>query len=251
MAYNITDIENITEDMAREIGELKEVKGHQVYLVDFGGYFKRSLLVFRNGRQIKYANEYELHHDWWVKENPDGDLFEYMLGKMERKLFTDDEFGVVVDYDDYDRKASYLHNYYGLQTEYQSIFGIYQTEEEKKAIQKKIKTWFYNPVGFCYMPDKAFVDRHIELMNTLEKAKNSKANDYAYYKDAFKREMANHEYHINWQADYDTLSAFGNVEWHGENVAAMNKYFDELNFTETQRKAYIDARREYLKECDY
>ena len=54
-------------------------------------------------------------------------------------------------------------------------------------------------------------------------------------------------YVINWQADYDTLSAFGHVEWHGENEDALEKYFDELKFNDVQKKAYRDARTEYYE----
>ena len=61
--WRIQDIEAVTEETAREMAlEVLTVKGHTVYLVDFGGYFGYSCLVFCNGRHIHYANDYQLHH---------------------------------------------------------------------------------------------------------------------------------------------------------------------------------------------
>lgn len=75
-------------------------------------------------------------------------------------------------------------------------------------------------------------------------------DNFEYWKSAFKYEMANHEYAINWQADWDTLSAFGNIQYHGHDENEVEQYFDELHFTETQRKAYWAARREYMREAN-
>jgi len=243
--WAIRDIESVTEEWCKDIGfDVREIKGHNVYLVDFGGYFKRSLLVFRNGKHIYYANDYELHHPT-MAECSDEEIYGYMLKNMERKLFADDEYGEITDYDDYDRKAYYLHNYYVMQTERESIFAINPTDEEKQAFKEKTKGWTYDPIGFCYIPDKAFVEKHIELYKELNKAKENVKDNYEYYKSAFLYEMYNHEYGINWQADYDVLSAFGRVEWHGESENALEMYFNDLKFTETQRKAYRAARSQY------
>ena len=61
--YNIRDIEALTESGAAAFAEeMEEIKGHQVYFIDFGGYFGFSALVFADGQHIYYANDYELHH---------------------------------------------------------------------------------------------------------------------------------------------------------------------------------------------
>ena len=53
--------------------------------------------------------------------------------------------------------------------------------------------------------------------------------------------MANHEYQINWQGDYDVLQALGfNCEYENE-MACLN---DE------QLRAYREAKIEYNKECE-
>mgnify|MGYP006983152606 CR=1 FL=1 len=55
--YTIRDIEALTEaQAAAKAIEVTEIKGHQIYFVDFGGYFGYSVLVFADGHHIKYAN---------------------------------------------------------------------------------------------------------------------------------------------------------------------------------------------------
>ena len=61
--------------------------------------------------------------------------------------------------------------------------------------------------------------------------------------------MFNHEYSINWQADYDTLSVFGRITY--KENATLTDYFDQLKFNDTQRLAYTAARKEYFSECTY
>ena len=106
----------------------------------------------------------------------------------------------------------------------------------------------YDPVCYAYMNDGNFVRHHIELLNKLEEQKNAMSGNYEYWEAAFLREMYNHEYGINWQADYDTLSAFGNIKYHGDEDGELEKYFHELSFTDQQKRAYMCARVEYLKK---
>lgn len=251
MEWNITNIEAITEDEAVRLAmETMEIKGHDIYFVDFGGYFKYSMLVFLNGKHIYYANDYQLHHEWLIKEKGEWEgrkeLRKRYIEKANKSLFTEEEFGKPLkNYDEYEKKSYYLHNYYALQTERESAFMICPTDKEKKEFERKVKGWTYDPIGFCYIPDKAFVEKHVELYKELNKAKENVKDNYEYYKSAFLYEMYNHEYGINWQADYDVLSAFGRVEWHGESENALEMYFNDLEFTETQRKAYRAARSQY------
>ena len=232
---NITEIEAITEEQAKELcTTMEEIKGHTIYFVDLGGHFKYSYLVFRNGRQIYYANDYELHHTSITDREK---LYEYYINSINRKLFMDDEMDIVVDYDDYTRKGYFLRNYWPMAYERHSIFSK----------EPKPKRWYFNRIGFCYMPDIEVIKENAKLMRRLEKAKATKDNDFEYWVNAFVSEMYNHEYAINLQADHDTLSAFGNIEWHDNDIL---KYFDELKFNDTQRKAYITARQRYYKESE-
>lgn len=53
-------------------------------------------------------------------------------------------------------------------------------------------------------------------------------------------EMANHEYAINWQGNWDVLSCFGNIKYdHEHDDQDLDFYFDQLEFTKTQRSAFM------------
>lgn len=73
--------------------------------------------------------------------------------------------------------------------------------------------------------------------------------DYDFCKSAVYSEMCNHEYGINWQADFDVMSCFGHIEYTDASDDLI-QYFDQLNWSDDQRKAYIDARREYYKAAE-
>ena len=88
-----------------------------------------------------------------------------------------------------------------------------------------------------------------KLCKKLDMAEAKLKNDYKYLKEAYIQEMFNHEYSINMQADWDVLSAFcdGELPWYEED---LNKYFEYLNFSSTQIKAYRDAREEYYNQIE-
>lgn len=250
--YMIDDIQAMTEAEAAAIAlETLDVKGHTIYLVDFGGYFGYSCLVFKNGHHIYYANDYELHHKW--RKATQEQLREVYLQKMQDILFTPKEIAAPLsDYTDYHRREYYLRNYYGMQEDHISMFCAGGgTEQERAERKKEIDKMIFNPICFAYYTNAEFVQEHNALFELLEAVRNAVDDNFDYWKSAFKYEMANHEYAINWQADYDTLGAFGNIQYHGHDDNEVDQYFDELNFTETQRKAYWATRREYMREANY
>ena len=64
----ITDIESLTYEQAKEIAiEMIMIKDHDCFFADLGENFGYSVLVFKNGRHIYFANDYELHHGYMVK----------------------------------------------------------------------------------------------------------------------------------------------------------------------------------------
>lgn len=239
--WSIYQIEAMTEHEAQEMAlETMQIKGHNIYLVDFDGYFKYSVLVFMDGMHIHYANDYELHHpkktrvelrDWYIKE-------------LNHKLYTEDEIiGPVADYDDYKAKSYFLHNYYGMRRNHVTIFCCGSNE-----VKRKTAGMIYDQVGFAYYEDADFVKHHVELYNALEASWKKRQGDYEFIKSAFISEMWNHEYAINWQGDWDVLSVFGNIRYK-DSDDALQDYFDQLKFTDVQRKAYLDARWEYLSKA--
>ena len=100
---NIAEIENLTEQKAKEMAlEEIEIKGHNCYLVDLGKNFGYSILVFKNGMHIYYANDYELHHGYIVKEKGRDVLRQYYIKKMNKILFTNKELlEDIKTYDEY------------------------------------------------------------------------------------------------------------------------------------------------------
>jgi hypothetical protein len=165
---------------------------------------------------------------------------------MQNKLFTPDEIiSPLKDYSEYRRRDYYLRNYYGMQEDYISIFGRADGDD------RNISGMIFDRVSFAYYNNADFVRDHVALAEKLEAVKNEMQNSFEYQKSAFKYEMGNHEYHINWQADYDTLSAFGEIRYHGDKSDELEQYFKELHFTDVQRRAYLAARREYLSKVDY
>lgn len=236
----IDEIRNLIEEEAKTmLIEEMEIKEHNIYFVDFDGYFGYSCLVFKNNHHIYFADDFELHHKGKAKD----ELKAFYIKKMNNILFTEAEITApITEYTEYDRKRYYLNNYYGMQVDYISIFV---NPKEHPNFKEEVKGMIYNPVAFAYMYDAEFVKHHKELYQKLQEQKEKAATSYEYLKNAFLREMYNHEYGINWQADYDTLSAFYNIQYHDDDLQA---YFDELNFNDTQKQAYLDARKQYYKE---
>ena len=245
--YTIRDIEVLTEAQAAEMAiETATIKGHQVYFVDFGGYFGYSALVFADGHHIKYADDYELHHKSHSRE----ELRNFYMDSLSKKLFTEDELKTVTSYDDKKAKEYYIRNYYGMRRDYISMFFCGSDEEREKR-RKKTEKMIFSPVFFAYYnkKDADFVRRGAELLATLEKAEPQN-DDVEYWKSAFLSEMYNHEYGINWQADFDVCSAFGDCS-SVRDYEDIEELFTACNFSDVQRTAYMAARREYAKNCDY
>lgn len=242
--YTIRDIEVLTEEQAAAMAiEAAEIKEHQVYFVDFGGYFGYSALVFADGHHIKHADDYELHHAGKSRD----ELRELYFASFNGKLFTADEMSTVSDYQDKQAKEYYIRNYYGLRRDHISMFFC-GPDKEREKLRKKTENMIFSPVFMAYYDkkDADFVKSGEKLLATLENAEPDKSNS-EYWKSAFLREMFNHEYGINWQADFDVCSCFGNCS-SVANIDDLDALFDVCNFSDVQRAAYMDARREYSKQ---
>lgn len=245
--YTIQDIENLTEEQASNMAEESAtIKGHQVYFVDFGGYFGYSALVFADGHYIKYANDYELHHNGKSREELRG----LYIDGLNRKLFTDEELKTVTSYDDKKAKEYYLRNYYGLRRDHISMFFC-GPEKKREKLRRKTEKMIFSPVFFAYYnkKDTDFVKQGENLLDALEKA-TPQSDNAEYWKSAFLSEMFNHEYGINWQRDFDVCSCFGDCSG-VRNYEDINELFAACNFSEAQKAAYMAARREYAKNFDY
>lgn len=251
--YLIKDIEALTEPEAAELAEeTMDVKGFSIYFINFQGCFGYSYTVFKDGHHVNHANDYELHHSGIVDEEGREGLREYYIKQLNAKLFTEEELvGPVKSYDDYQRKDYFLRNLYAQFRDYVSRFAIITTQEEEEAYKDSIAGKIYDPVCFAYFDpsEREFVEHHKDLLAQLEASKNKTLDNYEYWREAFLFEMYNHEYTIALDGDYSTLTAFGNITPYDGNP--LKKWFDELGFTETQRRAYYDAAAECMRKmCD-
>lgn len=208
---NITTIENLTYEKAVAIAlEHLTIKDHACFFVDFDGYFGYSILVFKNGKHIHYANDYELHHHWLVKEKGRDGLREYYINEMNEKLYTDAEMmEEPSSYDEYEKKSYFLRNYYIMRQDYISIFFI-GSNEEREARQREIdkKYPYYNSVSFCYVSDPEIIDTQKKYLTILQNAYKHLQNNLEIFREMVRKELANHEACIT--CDYtDALDALG------------------------------------------
>ena len=242
----VTPVDDITEVEAREYAEdMAIIKDYTVYFAETRLGF--TALVYKNGHHVRYADQYEIHFNY-IKDRTHELLKIKYIDILGHKLFTDEEIAEPLkSYDDYTAKEYFLRNYHCMQVDYVSIFFINRGKEDEDRWKKSIKGLHRNPVSFCYMADKDFIKHEVELMSILEKRKSEVAENFEYQKSAFLHEMYNHEYGINWEADYDTLSAFGNLSF-VNNENELESYFNQLGFNDIQRSAYLAARNEYFKK---
>ena len=209
MDYTIYDIENLTYDQAKEKAiETLSIKGHDCFLIDFSGYFGYSILVFKNKRYVRYANDYELHHEWLVKEKSKEALKEYYIKKLNEILFTEDELlKPIKDYDEYKRKDHFLRNYWIMRYDYLSIFGIGEEAQREFDRQKKFYP-VYDQFSFCYVKNEEIVNEQAKYMNNIESEYKKLKEDLDKFREMISYELANHEACITGEVD-DTLDALG------------------------------------------
>ena len=234
--YTIKDIESMSAaDLASFAEEVETIKGHTVYYIDFGGYFGFSACVTADGQHIKYANDYELHH----KGKSRDELRELYRRELSEKLFTESELSTVSSHEDAQRKRYFLMNYYGERRPHVSAFYIGEAPD--------VSGLTFSPVFMAYYKDSAFVTHGAELLHTLSEAEQKNADNFDYWRGAFLYEMFNHEYCVNWQADYDVCACFGNCEG-VKDYTDRAELFAACGFNATQRSAYDAARREYYRQ---
>lgn len=243
--YLIKDIEALTLEEVEAMDHTKiEINGHDIYMVDFEGYFGFSALVFRAGHHLYYANDYELHHKGKSRE----ELIKWYEDTLPNKLYSDEMIAAPVsDYTDGERKEYYIRNYYPMMCEDRiSAFNIFHNDAERAAFEELIKDMTYSRVGFFYSNDKDFISRLDDLYITAIKSKEGSKNNYNYWYEAFKYEMFNHEYVINWEADFDVISCFARVKYSGN----LPELFKAAKFTDIQIKAYREARNYVCKNME-
>lgn len=257
-SITIQEVEAMDEQTLRERYvpdfEVLMIKGYRIYLVDVAGHFGYSMIVFGNERQIKWANDYELHHEYFMKSHKRDDLRALYIERAESILFTEEELAQPLkSYSEFERRRKYIMELLPLTHDFMSMFQLQRTPEEKAEVAEKRKKHpiiCHAALGWFTEEDREFAKSVDELYDRLMQQMQDTATNYEYQYSAFYYELGNHEYHINtYQGDWDTLSAFGNIPWRGQGAEARELYFADLNFNDVQRKAFNDARAKFLKDA--
>lgn len=252
------ELETLPQETALEYADdVIEINGHTVYFVNRAEKRGYTALVYRSGKILPHAGDSALHYPDMYRAN----LREKFMQRLRSQLYTDEGLTAPLkDYEDYKNRLHYLHNHYGYQRPFITIFrkpvvrGSQEDLDGQRDFEQKTKDMIYDPVafGFYAQEDRDFVERHCELYKAVKKLIDGKSEDYDFYFNAFCYEMANHEYPINWQGNYDVCSVFGPVEYDKENDDQnLTFYFDQLNFTQAQRRAYMAARNHIARTSDY
>ena len=86
-------------------------------------------------------------------------------------------------------------------------------------------------------------------MNELEaalEAANDPLRDYEHARNAFKYEMFNHEYAINWQGDWDVINCFCKVKYDGGAEGFHGGELEQAPWSDEIKRAYRDAAHEVM-----
>lgn len=228
--WDYKQIESIPEAVAALMAEDHEViKGHDVYFINFDGHFKYSCVVFYNGHLIRYAGDYELHHNGKTHE----ELYNYYIKSLNEKLYTDDELSAPLkNYNDYTRRCYYMSNYYGDREDNISYYHTFHNEDEEEARKAVIENLYFSDVCLAYYANADFVEKVSELQNKIEEAKKATENDFEYWKNAFYYEFFNFECIIGGR--------YAEAAYTATNGEKLN---------DVQKKAYTKAKREYENYC--
>ena len=218
----IYEIEALTQYEAEQSKTEKHViKGHECYLIDLGGYFGYSCLVFKSGHHIYYVNDYELHHQGKTRD----ELTEIYLDKMNNKLFTEAELmEPVKTYNEYTHKSYYVRNYWVMQFDHVSSFYIGEPDERQK---KAHNTMIFCPVCFCYVNDLETVKNANKFINNIESTYREAMKNKEIFRNMISYELANHEAGITCSAE-DALTSL-NLDYNSLTAAQKKIVNDELD----------------------
>lgn len=88
-----------------------------------------------------------------------------------------------------------------------------------------------------------------DLMDNFDAILKAQMSDPGFAGGAFLYEIGNHEYMINWQADYDVCSCFGSVKY--EEGKSYHDYLNELGYTDKAvHEAYQQAVKQHYCEAE-
>ena len=207
---SIYQIESLTEDETKaNAEEMQVIKEYSCYFIDLPPYFKHSVLIYKNNRQIKYANLYELHYP--TMNGNKEELKKMYIKTLNDTLFTKEEIeSPIMTMFEEKNKEYFIRNLYQLQ--YDCINILYIGEKQKKEIEEKVESGYTYGTYRTYNAFKSEEDRDdvVKTFDTfMEKKKEfKKRSGIEYFKEHIRYELFNHEYGVTM--DYtEALEALG------------------------------------------
>lgn len=224
----ISEIESLTYEEAKENAiEVIKIKEHDCVFINFEGYFGYSVLVFKNGKHIYYANHYQLHHPYTVREYGLNGLRDYYIETLKNKLYTEEELMQGIEnYDEYQAKDKFLRNYWIMKYDSLSIFGIGK-EAQMEFDRRKPHYPFYSPISFCYLKKQEVIDEQMKYHLNIVKEYTKLKENMETFKEMIRTELYNHEACITCDPT-DALDALG-LSWKNLNDEQRDVVRKELN----------------------
>lgn len=131
------------------------------------------------------------------------------------------------------------------------IFFAFGNEQFKKAMEERgltendvDKVYRFGDTGGFYLKKDADIIRN--FMNKPDKL-NEYMKNPEFAESAFYYEMGNHEYHINWQGDWDVCSCFGDCEY--SDGKTYVDYLKEIGYTQETINAFKLAKKRFHSDC--
>jgi len=131
------------------------------------------------------------------------------------------------------------------------IFFAFSNKQFEKAMNERgltihdtDKIYKISGGGFYLKKDAPIIRAWLHKEDPLDEL--MKDADFA--EGAFYSEMANHEYHINYQGDYDVCSCFKECEF--VNGYGYAEYLTEAGYGKDTIDAFKRAKERFLKDAD-
>ena len=229
---DINKIENITLEEAKAFAhEEMQIKGHTCIFTDLKGAFGYSVLVFKNGRHIYFANDYALHHGNMMEKFGTGGLRLLYIKNLNLKLFTDEELMEgAATYDEYRRKDYFLRNLWIMQFDHVSSFDA-RSRDINVLSQYRVQ----DPLSMCYLKEPWILEKQRQLHACLHQSFCIQRNDPEGFRKMIRQEMYNHEACITCSAD--------------EALKALNMNMEVLE--PWQRQIVKAELRKQIADCGY
>lgn len=133
------------------------------------------------------------------------------------------------------------------------IFWAFSKEQFRQAMEERglketdtDKIYSLGAGGFYLRSDAEIIKAHFNKPDELK----TLMQDKEFAVSAFYYEMGNHEYHINWEADWDVCNCFCFKELEYEEQKTYIDYLTEDGYDDKVIGYYREAKSKFLKDAD-